>query len=185
MGLHDELHVYRKRRVLYALIGGGIPRPDGPALPAPAHLPRRIRQEIRREQHPHHPARARPRDDVRPPRRSGRRQPPRVHRQRSCRSNSTGARSRPLRLCSASTRRTLPDASRAGRRILASRPSRFSATSTSRRSRPSKKCATRFPGVTYQIESKRFYPTAARASHLFGYTKEISEGQLAAVRGRI
>jgi penicillin-binding protein 2 len=35
------------------------------------------------------------------------------------------------------------------------------------------------PGVSYQIESKRFYPTAARAAHLFGYTKEISEGQLA------
>lgn len=35
------------------------------------------------------------------------------------------------------------------------------------------------PGVSYQIESKRFYPTAARTSHLFGYTKEISEGQLA------
>jgi len=35
------------------------------------------------------------------------------------------------------------------------------------------------PGVTYQIESKRYYPTTARASHLFGYTKEISEGQLA------
>ncbi|MBP1653786.1 MAG: penicillin-binding protein 2 [Bacteroidetes bacterium] len=35
------------------------------------------------------------------------------------------------------------------------------------------------PGVSYQIESKRYYPTAARASHLFGYTKEISEGQLA------
>jgi penicillin-binding protein 2 len=34
-------------------------------------------------------------------------------------------------------------------------------------------------GVSYQIESKRFYATAARASHLFGYTKEISEGQLA------
>jgi penicillin-binding protein 2 len=35
------------------------------------------------------------------------------------------------------------------------------------------------PGVSYQIESKRFYPTAARAAHLFGYTKEISEAQLA------
>lgn len=34
------------------------------------------------------------------------------------------------------------------------------------------------PGVAYQIESKRFYPTAARAAHLFGYTKEISEAQL-------
>jgi penicillin-binding protein 2 len=34
------------------------------------------------------------------------------------------------------------------------------------------------PGVDYQIESKRFYPTRAVASHILGYTKEISEGQL-------
>lgn len=37
------------------------------------------------------------------------------------------------------------------------------------------------PGVDYQIESKRFYPTPARASHLLGYTKEISERQLKAL----
>jgi penicillin-binding protein 2 len=35
-------------------------------------------------------------------------------------------------------------------------------------------------GVDYQIESKRFYPTNAKAAHLFGYTKEISDQQLAA-----
>jgi len=34
------------------------------------------------------------------------------------------------------------------------------------------------PGVGYQTESKRFYPTPARATHLLGYTKEISEQQL-------
>ena len=34
------------------------------------------------------------------------------------------------------------------------------------------------PGVGYQTESKRFYPTTARATHLFGYTKEVSEQQL-------
>ena len=34
------------------------------------------------------------------------------------------------------------------------------------------------PGVDYQVESKRFYPTNARATHLFGYTKEISDQQL-------
>ena len=33
-------------------------------------------------------------------------------------------------------------------------------------------------GVDYQIESKRFYPTSAKATHLFGYTKEISDLQL-------
>lgn len=37
----------------------------------------------------------------------------------------------------------------------------------------------RFPGVDYQIETKRFFPTGAKAVHLFGYTKEISERQLA------
>ncbi|HEY4644069.1 MAG TPA: penicillin-binding protein 2, partial [Bacteroidota bacterium] len=40
------------------------------------------------------------------------------------------------------------------------------------------------PGVDYQIESKRFYPTAARASHLLGYTKEISDRQLSELGGR-
>jgi penicillin-binding protein 2 len=37
------------------------------------------------------------------------------------------------------------------------------------------------PGVTYQIESKRYYPTGARASHILGYTKEISRTQIAAL----
>lgn len=37
----------------------------------------------------------------------------------------------------------------------------------------------RFPGVDFEIESKRYYPTKAKAPHLFGYTKEISERQLA------
>ncbi len=36
----------------------------------------------------------------------------------------------------------------------------------------------RLPGVDYQIESKRFYTTRANASHILGYAKEISEGQL-------
>ena len=36
----------------------------------------------------------------------------------------------------------------------------------------------RLPGVDYQIESKRYYTTAAHASHILGYTKEISEAQL-------
>ncbi|MCZ6776275.1 MAG: penicillin-binding protein 2 [Ignavibacteria bacterium] len=34
------------------------------------------------------------------------------------------------------------------------------------------------PGVDYHTESKRYYPTRARASHILGYTKEISESQL-------
>ncbi len=33
-------------------------------------------------------------------------------------------------------------------------------------------------GVEVQMESKRFYPTIARGSHLFGYAKEISDVQL-------
>lgn len=37
----------------------------------------------------------------------------------------------------------------------------------------------RFPGVNFEVESKRYYPTNAKAPHLFGYTKEISERQLA------
>ncbi len=36
----------------------------------------------------------------------------------------------------------------------------------------------KFPGVDYQIETKRFYPTKAKATHLFGYIKEISDQQL-------
>lgn len=39
----------------------------------------------------------------------------------------------------------------------------------------------RFPGVDYQVDSKRYYPSRARATHLFGYTKEISEGQIRAL----
>ncbi|HTK81040.1 MAG TPA: penicillin-binding protein 2 [Bacteroidota bacterium] len=35
------------------------------------------------------------------------------------------------------------------------------------------------PGVDYQIESKRFYPTSAKAPHLFGYVKEVSDQQIA------
>ena len=35
----------------------------------------------------------------------------------------------------------------------------------------------RLPGVDYQVESKRWYVTPARASHILGYTKEISENQ--------
>ncbi len=34
------------------------------------------------------------------------------------------------------------------------------------------------PGVTYQVESKRYYPTRAYASHLLGYCKEITDVQL-------
>lgn len=36
----------------------------------------------------------------------------------------------------------------------------------------------RLAGIGYQVESKRYYPTGAKAPHLFGYTKEISERQL-------
>lgn len=36
----------------------------------------------------------------------------------------------------------------------------------------------RLPGVDYQIESKRYYTTKAVASHILGYTKEVSESQL-------
>jgi penicillin-binding protein 2 len=36
----------------------------------------------------------------------------------------------------------------------------------------------KLPGVDYQVESKRYYPTSAKAPHLFGYTKEISDQQL-------
>lgn len=35
------------------------------------------------------------------------------------------------------------------------------------------------PGVGYQVDSKRYYPTPARASHILGYCKEISDAQLA------
>jgi penicillin-binding protein 2 len=38
----------------------------------------------------------------------------------------------------------------------------------------------RLPGVDYQVESKRVYTTNARATHVLGYTKEISEVQLQA-----
>jgi penicillin-binding protein 2 len=37
----------------------------------------------------------------------------------------------------------------------------------------------KLPGIDYQIESKRYYPTSAKATHLFGYTKEVSDQQVA------
>ena len=37
---------------------------------------------------------------------------------------------------------------------------------------------TRLRGVSYQVESKRVYPTLAHASHLLGYRREISDAQL-------
>lgn len=36
-------------------------------------------------------------------------------------------------------------------------------------------------GITYQVESKRSYPTKARATHLLGYSREISDAQLSHV----
>lgn len=36
----------------------------------------------------------------------------------------------------------------------------------------------RLPGVDYHTESKRSYVTRARAAHILGYTKEVSESQL-------
>src|SRR5712692_736710 len=36
----------------------------------------------------------------------------------------------------------------------------------------------KLPGIDYQIESKRFYPTKAKASHLFGYVKEVTDQQV-------
>lgn len=36
----------------------------------------------------------------------------------------------------------------------------------------------RLPGVEYIVESKRNYPTGAKAAHLFGYTTEVSDAQL-------
>jgi penicillin-binding protein 2 len=36
----------------------------------------------------------------------------------------------------------------------------------------------RLAGVDYHVESKRYYTTRARASHILGYTKEVSESQL-------
>lgn len=39
------------------------------------------------------------------------------------------------------------------------------------------------PGLSFHIDSKRMYPTRARASHLLGYCKEISDAQLARSAG--
>lgn len=36
----------------------------------------------------------------------------------------------------------------------------------------------RLPGVNYQIESMRTYTTKARASHILGYTKEVTDAQM-------
>jgi penicillin-binding protein 2 len=41
----------------------------------------------------------------------------------------------------------------------------------------------RLPGVDYQVESKRWYVTPARAAHILGYTKEISENQIKVLGG--
>ncbi len=37
----------------------------------------------------------------------------------------------------------------------------------------------KLPGVDYQIETKRYFPTKAKLTHMIGYTKEISERLLA------
>ena len=34
------------------------------------------------------------------------------------------------------------------------------------------------PGIDYQIESKRYYPSGAKAAHCFGYRKEVSDQQV-------
>lgn len=39
------------------------------------------------------------------------------------------------------------------------------------------------PGIGFSVDSKRIYPTPARASHLLGYCKEISDAQLARAGG--
>jgi penicillin-binding protein 2 len=41
----------------------------------------------------------------------------------------------------------------------------------------------RLPGVDYQVESKRWYVTPAHAAHILGYTKEISENQIRILGG--
>jgi len=38
-----------------------------------------------------------------------------------------------------------------------------------------------FSGISYQVESKRSYPTPAHAAHLLGYSREISDAQLSQV----
>jgi len=38
----------------------------------------------------------------------------------------------------------------------------------------------KLPGIDYQVESKRYYPTKAKGTHLFGYTKEVGDAQVAA-----
>ena len=83
-----------------------VPRPHRPALPAAAHLQRRIRQEVGREQHPDHPARAGPRDDVRPQRHARRRQPPGLHRDDHAVRIRPARDPVPRRACSPSTRQT-------------------------------------------------------------------------------
>ena len=40
----------------------------------------------------------------------------------------------------------------------------------------------KFQGIDYQVESKRSYPAKMRATHLLGYTKEISDQQLLEMR---
>ena len=41
----------------------------------------------------------------------------------------------------------------------------------------------RLPGVDFQVESKRLYATPAHATHILGYTKEISESQIKSFGG--
>ncbi|MBP1657652.1 MAG: penicillin-binding protein 2 [Bacteroidetes bacterium] len=41
----------------------------------------------------------------------------------------------------------------------------------------------RLPGVDFQVESKRVYTTPAHATHILGYTKEISESQIKSFGG--
>ena len=177
MGLHDELHVYRKRRVLYALVGVVFLVLIGRLY----QLQLIYRDEYGKKSEensirtiPREPVRGMMFDrhgvlvvDNRPsftvtimPFEFDRRGIPSLSRLLTLREADLGERLKHGEAYS----RFAP--------VKIQRDIDFRTLSALEEKRDA------LPGVDYQIESKRFYPTAARAAHLFGYTKEISETQL-------
>ena len=178
MGLHDELHVYRKRRVLYALIGVVFL-----VLMGRLYQLQLIYRDEYGKKSEENSIRIIPREPVRG--------------MMFDRHGVLVVDNRPAFTVTIMPfefdRRAIPslahmlgldEADLAGRLARGEAYSRFAPVKIQRdidfkTLSALEEMRDALPGVTYQIESKRFYPTAARASHLFGYTKEISEGQLA------
>ena len=185
MTLQDDIQIYSKRRTLYVVIGADVHAVHRPPVSAAADLRRRVREKVGGKQHPDHPEGTGARLHVRPERQAGGGQPSCIHGDR----HAVRIRQAQHRLsfhAPFSGSRIHPRPSEERRSILSLCPGEDQARyRLPRHSRRIEENRDRLPGVDYQIESKRFYTTKANASHILGYTKEISENPAANDVGRI